>query len=75
MARDGYKIFDSDTHVGPDARILARYLSATEKYRLRDWEEYKSRDRTPEGSAIIAGASAWPNPTTHRPAIWLDLQA
>ena len=22
MARDGYRIFDSDTHVGPDARIL-----------------------------------------------------
>ena len=21
MARDGYRIFDSDTHVGPDARI------------------------------------------------------
>ena len=27
MARDGYRIFDSDTHVGPDARILAGYLS------------------------------------------------
>ena len=26
MARDGYKIFNSDTHVGPDARILAGYL-------------------------------------------------
>ena len=46
MARDGFKIFDSDTHVGPDARIVARYLSAAEKDRLRDWEAYKSRDRT-----------------------------
>ena len=33
MARDGYKIFDSDTHVGPDARVLAGYLSEAEKDR------------------------------------------
>jgi len=46
MARDGFKIFDSDTHVGPDARILARYLSGAEKDRLREWEAYKSRDRS-----------------------------
>ena len=38
MARDGYRIFDSDTHVGPDARILAGYLSQAEKDRLRDWD-------------------------------------
>jgi hypothetical protein len=37
MARDGYRIFDSDTHVGPDARILAAYLSEAEKDRLRGW--------------------------------------
>ena len=30
MARDGYRIFDSDTHVGPDALILAPYLSAAD---------------------------------------------
>ena len=45
MARDGYRIFDSDTHVGPDARILADYLSAAEQDRLRSWEAYKSTDR------------------------------
>ena len=45
MARNGYRIFDSDTHVGPDARILAGYLSAAERDRLRSWEAYKSRDR------------------------------
>ena len=28
MARDGYRIFDSDTHVGPDARILLEPISA-----------------------------------------------
>ena len=46
MARDGYRIFDSDTHVGPDARILAGYLSEAEKDRLRGWEPYKSLDRS-----------------------------
>ena len=46
MARDGYRIFDSDTHVGPDARILAGYLSEAEKDRLRGWEAYKSQDRS-----------------------------
>src|ERR1700730_7223169 len=45
MARDGFRIFDSDTHVGPDARILARYLSEAEKDRLREWEKFKSVDR------------------------------
>jgi predicted TIM-barrel fold metal-dependent hydrolase len=45
MARDGYRIFDSDTHVGPDARILSRYLSAAEKNRLAGWSEYESRNR------------------------------
>ena len=46
MARDGFRIFDSDTHVGPDARILARYLSGPEKDRLSAWEGYKTRDRS-----------------------------
>ena len=45
MARDGYRIFDSDTHVGPDAGILAGYLSAAEKERLAGWAAYESRDR------------------------------
>jgi len=45
MARDGYRIFDSDTHVGPDASILCRYLSAAERERLAGWAEYESRDR------------------------------
>ena len=46
MARDGFRIFDSDTHVGPDARILASYLSEAEKDRLREWEPYKSQGRS-----------------------------
>src|ERR1700719_2974111 len=46
MARGGFRIFDSDTHVGPDARNLAGYLSEAEKDRLRGWEPYKSQDRS-----------------------------
>ncbi|HYU11341.1 MAG TPA: hypothetical protein VEK82_02120, partial [Stellaceae bacterium] len=45
MARDGYRIFDSDTHVGPDAAILDRYLSAADKDRLSTWEPYRSVGR------------------------------
>jgi uncharacterized protein len=45
MARDGFKIFDADTHVGPDANILAAYLSAAEKQRLSAWDLYKSSGR------------------------------
>src|SRR3984893_15468112 len=46
MSRDGYRIFDSDTHVGPDVRILGGYLTSAEKDRLSGWEAYKSQDRS-----------------------------
>jgi uncharacterized protein len=45
MAQDGQRIFDSDTHVGPDAAILSKYLSQAEKDRLAGWEQYRSSDR------------------------------
>jgi predicted TIM-barrel fold metal-dependent hydrolase len=45
MARDGYRIFDSDTHVGPDAAILSAHLGAAEKDRLAGWAEFLVRDR------------------------------
>ncbi len=45
MAQDGYRIFDSDTHVGPDAAILSNYLSQAEKDRLAGWEQYRSTGR------------------------------
>ena len=76
MARDGYRIFDSDTHVGPDAGILANYLSAAEKTRLAGWAEYEARDR--HGRAELApvlalafrvgDASAAPGGAIGRPA-------
>ena len=35
MARNGFKVFDSDTHVGPHADILERYTTADVKERLK----------------------------------------
>src|SRR5438067_5368888 len=46
MARDGYRIFDSDTHVGPDALILDHYLSAADRERLAAWEPYRATGRS-----------------------------
>ena len=45
MARDGFRVFDSDTHVGPDMDVLSHYLSGAEKARLARWEEYRSVDK------------------------------
>ncbi|MDA0656007.1 MAG: amidohydrolase family protein, partial [Proteobacteria bacterium] len=43
MARDGFKIFDSDTHVGPFANVLEPYMSERDKKVLADdWAEFKS---------------------------------
>ena len=41
MPRDGFRIFDSDTHVGPSMNILDHYLAEAEKARLADWEQWK----------------------------------
>ena len=41
--RNGFKIFDSDTHVGPHMDVLDPYLSASDKARLAGWEPYLSR--------------------------------
>jgi predicted TIM-barrel fold metal-dependent hydrolase len=45
MAGERYRIFDSDTHVGPDAAILDAYLSEAEKARLVGWERYRATGR------------------------------
>ena len=41
MARNGFKVFDADTHVGPAAEILDKYLSEAERKKLEPWEPYK----------------------------------
>ena len=45
MARNGYRIFDSDTHVGPYMDVLERYLAAEEKAKLAGWEPFKSKSK------------------------------
>jgi predicted TIM-barrel fold metal-dependent hydrolase len=45
MARDGFRIFDSDTHVGPYMDVLDRYLAAEERARLAGWEAWKDTSR------------------------------
>ena len=50
MARDGFRIFDSDTHVGPSMNILDRYLASAEKARLADWEQW--RDVNPRSGRV-----------------------
>jgi predicted TIM-barrel fold metal-dependent hydrolase len=44
MARDGYKIFDADTHVGPVMEVLDNYLTETERAKLPAWEKYKYKN-------------------------------
>jgi uncharacterized protein len=45
MAKNGYKIFDSDTHVGPYMEVLSNYLTETEKAKLPAWKEYESQNK------------------------------
>jgi len=39
--RNGYKIFDSDTHIAPMAETLEPYFEASIRHRLTEWEEFK----------------------------------
>ena len=42
MAKDGYKIFDSDTHVGPLMNVLDPFMTDTERTQLEGWAEFKA---------------------------------
>ena len=59
MARDGYKIFDSDTHVGPAADILGQYLAAPEQAKLTSWESFKTVQRRTGHETYTRGARAY----------------
>ena len=45
MAKNGFKIFDSDTHVGPVMGVLEKYLTAAETAMLPAWEQHKSANK------------------------------
>ena len=77
MSRDGYRIFDSDTHVGPDARILASYLSAAEKDSLRAGKHTSratARQETyTKGQRRYRRRLGTPNRIRRRAGIWQGL--
>ena len=39
--RNGYKIFDSDTHIAPMAETLEPYFDASIRHSVPDWEQFK----------------------------------
>src|SRR5574341_1117873 len=45
MARNGYKIFDADTHVRPDAALIEPYLTVSTRAKLVPYEKYKARNK------------------------------
>ena len=45
MARNGFKIFDADTHVRPDADLLEPYLSAEMRAKLESFNAHKERNK------------------------------
>jgi phage gp16-like protein len=46
MAKNGYKIFDSDMHVGPFMDVLDKYLADTQRKKLAmAWEIKEERRR------------------------------
>jgi uncharacterized protein len=45
MARSGFKIFDADTHVRPDADLLEPFLDAKSREKLRRFEAYRSKNK------------------------------
>jgi predicted TIM-barrel fold metal-dependent hydrolase len=59
MARDGYKIFDSDTHVGPFVDIIDKYISAADKARLGPWEQYKAAHKATGHVTYTKGARSY----------------
>jgi len=42
MAKNGYKIFDSDTHVGPLINVIDPFMTDAEKKKLEGWAQYRT---------------------------------
>jgi len=45
MARNGFKIFDADTHVRPDADLLQPYLDVDMRAKLNRFDRYKATNK------------------------------
>ena len=46
MAKNGYKIFDADTHVGSQADILAQYMTVGDLERLKAFDGFLRKSST-----------------------------
>jgi uncharacterized protein len=57
MARNGYKIFDADTHVRPDAELLEPYLPEAERAKLADFQRYRSVNKDGAATYLIGERS------------------
>src|ERR1700752_2990363 len=44
MARNGFRIFDADTHVRPDAGLIMPYMTAPARQKLAQFEKYQARN-------------------------------
>jgi predicted TIM-barrel fold metal-dependent hydrolase len=45
MAHNGYKIFDADTHVRPDAELLEPYMASSTRAKLAQYEKYRTKNK------------------------------
>jgi uncharacterized protein len=45
MARNGYKIFDADTHVRPDAELLEPYMANADRAKLVQYEKFRAKNK------------------------------
>ncbi len=52
MARNGQKIFDTDTHVGPSMDLLEKYMSAEDKARLEPLSAYRVAVTKPTNAIV-----------------------
>src|SRR4029434_10687776 len=43
--RNGFKIFDADTHVRPDADLLEPYLSTAARAKLAQFEQHRTENK------------------------------
>lgn len=56
MSRNGFRIFDADTHVRPGVDVLEPYLSAAIRTKLIQFENYKVQDKQTGLVTYLMGA-------------------
>ncbi len=59
MARNGQKIFDSDTHVGPSMDILEKYMSEEERQQFAPYSDFRRVNETTGQVSYAIGARSY----------------